>query len=194
MKKLYAIWSAILTWFGDLYLATSPPKIKAKDLRAMLSLVEAGDILLRRYKSYLDGYFIPGRYSHSSIVVDKNSVVHAAAESVEKIDILDFCLHTDGFCILRPKYLNSNFAEQVVRTAINLVGRPYDFAFNSYDTSALYCHELTNTSLSAVGLSVSPKRRKVALFVHRNVIIADDFLNNFDIVYETDVKRIRKAL
>jgi hypothetical protein len=60
---LYKVWKRILTWFGDLYLATAPPKIKAKEIRAALSIIKRGDIICRRYIYYLDSYFIKGKYS-----------------------------------------------------------------------------------------------------------------------------------
>lgn len=62
--------------------------------------VRPGDILLRRYDNYLDGYFIPGRFSHSGVYIGDGLIVHAMSSGVQKIDIIDF-LRCDGFAILR---------------------------------------------------------------------------------------------
>ncbi len=44
-------------------------KLKSDSYYAVRKLVKPGDILLRGYDSYLDGYCIPGLYSHAAIYV-----------------------------------------------------------------------------------------------------------------------------
>ncbi len=190
---LYKCWCKFLKWFGDIYLASKPPLVDAMDIRAILRLAKTGDVLLRRYKGYLDGRFIPGRYSHSCIVVDKDHIVHAIAENVERIDILDFCLHTDGFCLLRPRYKHCEDPNSVAQKALNCIGKGYDFSFDSQNTSTLYCHELTNLSLSAAEENTIPKQRKMFGIIKKNVIIADDFYHKFVIVYEAQRAKRKKT-
>lgn len=69
-----------------------------------LNLLQPGDIVLRGYDNYLDGYFIDDRlsYSHGAIYVGDNTIIHAVAEGVSKINALDF-MKCDRICILRPK-------------------------------------------------------------------------------------------
>jgi len=97
-------------------------QVKGKDMREVLNLVKPGDILLRGYNNYLDGYFIPGYFSHVGLYVGevtkddasritvpggtklfhtgKQMVVHAMAEGVFVQDVLDFC-RADRMLILR---------------------------------------------------------------------------------------------
>ena len=44
-------------------------EVKAFGIRKAMSLAKKGDIFVRRYKNYLDGYFIAGRFSHSGLYV-----------------------------------------------------------------------------------------------------------------------------
>lgn len=111
-------------------------KVKGAHTRAAINLLQPGDIVLRKYVAYLDGFFIPGSYSHTGIYVGDNTIIHAIAEGVQKIDIIDF-LRCDGFCILRPK----GFQEEAMARLHTWLGMAYDFEFKS-NNSKFYCHEL----------------------------------------------------
>lgn len=76
------LWMAkkFLTWFGDLKYFPYPMwivwdpgsyRVKGEDAREVLELARPGDILLRSYDNYVDGLFIPGRYSHVGLYVGK---------------------------------------------------------------------------------------------------------------------------
>jgi hypothetical protein len=41
-------------------------QVKGEDMRELIELLQPGDILLRAYTMYLDGLFIPGRFSHAA--------------------------------------------------------------------------------------------------------------------------------
>jgi hypothetical protein len=60
-----------LTVFGDIkvfrfpfFLVYDPGsyQVKGDDVRALLGVLQPGDILLRSYSNYLDGKFIPGKF------------------------------------------------------------------------------------------------------------------------------------
>ena len=59
--------------------------------------------MLRGYDNYLDGYFIddPHGYSHGAIYVGDGKIIHAVAQGVSEIDVLDF-MRCDRICVLRP--------------------------------------------------------------------------------------------
>ncbi len=76
------LWLAkkFFTWFGDLKYFPYPMwivwdpgsyRVKGEDAREVIGLVRPGDILLRSYDNYVDGLFIPGRYSHVGLYVGK---------------------------------------------------------------------------------------------------------------------------
>jgi hypothetical protein len=91
------------------------------DIRQLIS-AKPGDILVRGFKNYLDGYFIPGYFSHAGLyvgpVVEKDKelvhrprgkklfrpgeqmVVHALAEGVLMEDLIQFC-RCDYLAVLR---------------------------------------------------------------------------------------------
>lgn len=116
-------------------------------------------------------------YTHSGVIEDEKTVIHAVAEGVERIDILDFIKDTDGFVILEPIFADK---EKVVIYARAQVGKPYDFKFEASDggpVTAFFCHELTAMSLKAGGLVLHPIRKKIGPVEH-DVYLADQFLND----------------
>lgn len=65
-----------LTVFGDIKVFRFPffvvydpgsYQVKGDDVRALIDTLQPGDILLRAYTNYLDGKFIPGKFSHAAI-------------------------------------------------------------------------------------------------------------------------------
>lgn len=142
---IYKVKSAFLSFFGDLKYFRYPPCIvwhpttflaKGTHTREAINILRAGDIILRKYNCYLDGLFIPGKYSHTGIFIGNDSVIHAIAEGVESCDVIDF-LRCDGFCVLRP----SSGQENAILSAEKFLGLPYDFDFKQ-DNNKFYCHEL----------------------------------------------------
>ena len=148
LKNWYKWWVQLLTMISDVKIYKTPcfaiqnPEeydysIRGNQIRQICNLVKPGDIILRGYKHYLDGFLIPGKYSHVGIYIGEHIVVHAVAEGVKEIDIIDFLL-ADRVCILRPNSEQVN-AVQYVKEHI---GSKYDFKFNSSDSSEFYCFEL----------------------------------------------------
>ncbi|HNY29560.1 MAG TPA: hypothetical protein PKO15_01615 [Fibrobacteria bacterium] len=135
MSKLY---DQLVTILGDIKIFRYPfwmvydpgsYKIKGPESRLVQSLLQPGDILLRRYDGYLDGRIIGGAFSHAALYVGQVSeadkaeappegrtsryfetgpemVSHSTAEGVHLEDILTF-LRCDGVAVLRlPKILH----------------------------------------------------------------------------------------
>ena len=173
---LYQGWSKFLTIFGDIMLSTSPPLTRAKHIRNAMEMVRPGDILCRRFDCYLDGYFIPGKYTHSGIMIDGTTMIDATAEGVQKKDLIDFIKDTDGFIILRPKYESEDQKNRVIAFSLSQIGTPYDFVFQD-GNNAYYCHEFTATCLKEAGISV-PRTGQVYL--------ASDFQAICSRIYESD--------
>lgn len=148
MKKIiYWLKSKFLTFFGDIkyfkfpfFLVYDPDDylIDGPKIRDIMKKVRIGDLILRRYRHYLDGVFIPGKYSHTGIYVGDGKMIHAVAEGVSEIDLFDF-IKCDGIIILRP----ASGQKKAVEIAKKCVrdGIPYDFDFKE-GVKALYCHEL----------------------------------------------------
>lgn len=125
----------LLTVFGDikvfkhpLFLVYDPGGygVRGGDLRALLTLLEPGDILVRGFTAYLDGKLIPGTFSHAALylgpvgpedralvpeaavnrfVTGAQVVIHAIAAGVLMEDILDFG-RCDRLVVLRfPRHV-----------------------------------------------------------------------------------------
>ena len=146
MKKLfYSLKAYLLNILGDIRIFKWPffviyqPttfKCKANEYRHALMYLQEGDLIFRKYDNYLDGYLIPGMFSHGAIYVGERTIIHATAEGVNEIDLLDF-LRCDNFCILRP-----NRGQKIaIKRAHSILGKEYDFNFESSD-KRFYCFEV----------------------------------------------------
>lgn len=147
MKHRKSLLGKVLTIFGDIKVYKWPmfiiyaPRgyaVRGIDCREAITEAQPGDLLLRGYVDYLDGYFIPGFFSHAGTYVGNlttddlveaegidaqalfepgpQMVIHAKAEGVLCEDLLDFC-RTDRMAILRlPKTvkLGEKFEESLI--------------------------------------------------------------------------------
>jgi uncharacterized protein YycO len=102
-------------------------------------------------------------------------MVHAIAEGVCVIDILDFVKDADGFILLRPRYKSVEDLDAACEFAAARIGRPYDFAFDVTSDDAYYCHELTYSVLKEAGLGVA----------FHDTIYAEDLMCVCDVLYES---------
>lgn len=185
----------LLSIFGDIKLIPWPLfayyqkgdyyKVSGEDTEQVISVIEPGDVVVRGYDSYLDGYFIPGEYSHSGVCVGDGCVIHAVAEGVQKDSLIDFC-RCDRVMVLRP----SKNAQLAVDRVNGWLGKPYDFNFTAGD-SAFYCHELTARAYQELDISkVSPYFMFITFRRAEKVYLAESFIlsNDFYIVLEINNK------
>ena len=185
MKKFFKkLKQKLLTIFGDIkiykfpfFMIYSPDtfKVKGDQTRKAMELLQPGDIVLRKYVHYLDGYFIPGLYSHSSLYIGDGKIIHAVADGVEYIDVIDF-LRCDGFCILRQD--DPLAAEVAVAFAKTQEAKKaqYDFDFKS-DNNAYYCHELVATAYEGLNITKKPVMM-FKIFKLEPRYLADSFLED----------------
>ena len=191
MKKLKELFLKI---FGDIKVFRFPLWIvydpdmfgmTGSKIRQVLNTIKKGDILLRGYRHYADGYFIPGKFSHSGLYIGDDEVIHAVSEGVSKADILDF-LMCDICCIVRPK--NQSIVADVIAKAESYIGTAYDFDFSKGDKS-LYCHELVAVSF-APHIMVErfiPTILGGLIRGKHKVFLAQSFLDSpdFEVVYDS---------
>jgi len=185
----YKIKAKVLDVFGDIkvypwpmFIVYSPKSflVKAKQKRVAEKILLPGDIVQRKYVNYLDGKFIPGRYSHTGVYIGDGLVVHAISEGVCTIDILDF-LECDAFCILRAK----DYREKAVELAKGFIGRKYDFSFE-LGPKRIYCHELGKLCYPDLIINTQQPTLFGFTFGVEKKVLSESFLNSpdFHIVYE----------
>lgn len=107
--------------------------------RTVLDTIQSGDLVLRRYNHYITSLAIPGYYSHVGIARTKTKIIHALHRGVVEEDILTFS-RTDHLLILRPR--DQSTRSRAVGRAVAVLGRPYDFKFDTVNKAALYCTEV----------------------------------------------------
>lgn len=188
-KLAYKAKAKVLDVFGDIkvypwpmFIVYSPKSflVKGEQTRIAESILLPGDIIQRKYTCYLDGKFIPGKYSHTGVYIGNGLVVHAISEGVSTIDVIDF-LRCDAFCIIRAK----DYREKAVELALHFLGRPYDFSFESTN-KRIYCHELGKHCYP--DLIVEPQQPTLFGFTFgmQKKFLSESFLNSpdFHVVYE----------
>ena len=158
------LWRWFLTVLGDIKVYKFPMfmvydpttfAVKGDDTRDIMDVIAPGDVVLRGYRHYLDGFFIPGDLSHSGIYVGNGTVIHSVAEGVCEIDLIDF-FRCDRACVMRPK--DGKAAVEAIEKAKSLIGSDYDFNFVD-GNGAYYCHEFTATCYSMLG--IEKKKTKI---------------------------------
>jgi len=194
IKRLYySVKKHFLTIFGDIrvyrwpmFVVYSPMgfKIKGGDTRDIIDVLQPGDVVMRSYDNYLDGYFIPkgkSGCSHSGVYVGDNVVIHSIAEGSVVDDIIEFC-RADRVVVLRP----SAGIEWALQHAKKCADKniPYDFSFQK-NNGRYYCHEFTASCYP--GLDIRMLSRKGLGFIPSPMVyLADSFYenHNFKVVFE----------
>ncbi len=179
--------------------------VNGDDIRKVIKLIQPGDILVRGYINYLDGYIIPGFFSHAGLylgeVKESNSqglnedqlkdfkagdqmIVHAMAKGVFMDDIINFC-RCDYMAILRrnPEIETKSDKQftfkNVFEKAIGYLGEAYDFAFDFTDFHQLSCTELVYACyiniLPTYGVEIETRR---VMLIKKRIIIPDDYVNS----------------
>ncbi len=211
--------NSFLKFFGDIKIFKFPLfilydpgsyKVKGYEVRKVIDSVKPGDIMVRGYSNYLDGYFIPGFFSHTGLYLGetkktdlvmpeivekvfyegKQAVIHSMAEGVFMEDLINFC-KCDYLVILRrnqqiePKVNFNEDFKKVYQKAMKNLGKGYDFKFDFSDIGNLSCTELVficNEDYLPL-YNVKLKIRRM-LFAKREILIPDDFITKeFEIVF-----------
>lgn len=182
----YNVKSWFLTKFGDLkvypypfFLVYHPTSFKVKGFhtRQIINAILPGDVVMRGYVNYLDGYFIPkgeSGCSHSGLYIGEHTVVHSIAEGLSEVDIIDFC-RADRIVVLRaPEKYRAWAIEHAKKCADAHI--PYDFNFEP-GPGRYYCHEFTASCYP--DLSIEQLSRKVLGFIDSPAAyLADSFYTN----------------
>lgn len=196
MKKfLYKLQASFLTMFGNIkvfrwpfFLVYDPSvfSMTGQKILKVRDVLQPGDIILRGFSMYLDGMFVPGDYSHGAIYIGNDTIIHAVAKGVSRINIVDFC-ECDRICILRPREGQTLAIKRALEFVENDV--PYDFGFKR-DTSALYCFELCAECYKELNVQIIKKTAMFGL-IKKKVYLAESFLTSdaFKKVFEYNPKR-----
>lgn len=194
MKKiLYKIWSDFLTAFGNVKIFSWPfwliydPDdygITGEKTLEFIKCLEPGDVIMRGYRHYLDGKFIPSKdgWSHGAIYVGDGKIIHAVAEGVSETDVITFS-RCDRLVVLRPR----KYARHAVSKARKFMkdNTPYDFGFER-GVSALYCFELCGECYDRLSIERKTVKKMFGLLKRENVFLAESFIESpdFEKVFE----------
>jgi hypothetical protein len=195
---LYGLKKRLLTIFGDIkifkwpfYVIYQPTsfRVKGSDTRKIMASIKAGDVVMRAYVDYLDGYFIPkgeSGCSHSGLYIGDGTVVHSIAEGSQLIDLIDFC-RADKIVVLRPDGHQDWAIEHARKCADKHI--PYDFNFTP-GPGKYYCHEFTASCYPDLNIEML-SRKIFGMIASPRAFLADSFYTNwhFTKIYPTQLHR-----
>ena len=187
-KTIYEIWSKFLTAFGNvkvfswpMFLVYDPDDyaVSGKQVLDIIDVIQKGDIILRGYTKYLDGYFIPDKlaFSHGAIYIGDGKIIHAVAEGVSETNVVDFT-RCDRIAIFRPKKGQSKAISTAKKFLKNKV--PYDFGFKK-NVSALYCFELCAECYPKLDIPRQTASKFFGLLKKKDVFLAESFFKSKDL-------------
>jgi len=171
----YKIQKVIIKWFGNIQIFKYPCfimlghtayKMKGEDVRDVLNVIQPGDIVLRRYDNYISGLMIPGYFTHASIYVGDNKIIHMLGDGIDSQDILTFC-RCDEVAIIHCNI------EQIKKDAISKAKQyldsntEYDFSFDFSNDTRLSCTELIENIFN----------HPTMIKIKEGYTMPDDFLN-----------------
>jgi hypothetical protein len=160
MRKLkYSLIKLIVKLFGDIQFMGWAPfwvilwgdthyKVSGAEERVVMGKLRKGDILVRRYDRYVSGWFIPGWWTHVGLYVGGGEVIHAVTKGVVKEDVMTF-MRTDHLAVLRMS-LRKGVRDNAAQLATEVIGKDYDFLFETQDDERMYCSELVRYSYPGV--------------------------------------------
>ncbi|MCH7965162.1 MAG: hypothetical protein IH852_14625 [Bacteroidetes bacterium] len=227
MKIITNIRNGFLKFFGDIKIFKFPffllydpgsYKVKGNEVRTVIESIQKGDILVRGYTNYLDGFFIPGFFSHTGLYLGKTKksdlgnsdvevdkfhegdqvVIHSMAEGVFMEDVISFCRCDHLIILRRNTNIESNLDPEesfktVYEKSLEHLGKNYDFKFDFSDRGNLSCTELVYVCNEDFlpKYQVKIKERNV-FFSKRKMLIPDDFVTKeFEIVFTS--KSVKKV-
>lgn len=168
-------------------------EITGKEILKVLRTIQEGDVVIRGYNHYLDGKFIPSKegWSHAGLYIGNNSIIHAVAEGVSRINIIDF-MQCDRICVLRP---SKNKVKAIMKAKEFLRNKiPYDFGFKN-DVSELYCFELAGICYEDLDIKKMTASLLGGLIKKKEkVYLAESFLNSpdFKVIFKFNPKYDKK--
>jgi hypothetical protein len=135
--KLFKVFSDIKAFKMPLFISYRPQTfaLKGHHTREIMKLVKPGDILVRSFKNYLNGHFVPGTFQQAGFYLSevteehlrklaqvehptefrtgRQIVIHAINGKVVLEDLIDFC-RCDGLAVMRfPRQLKSSQPNQI---------------------------------------------------------------------------------
>jgi hypothetical protein len=170
----------IINWVGNIQVFKYPLfivcgktsyNIKGPDQRAILDILKPGDVLLRRYDSYISNVVITGYYKHAAIYVGDDKIIHVIGKGICMEDILTF-MRCDDIAVLRCDD-NDKVNRAIKRAYIQLAKEvEYDFKFDKDCPKKFYCTEFVDFCYDYPVRSM--------LSADSKYILPDDFLDSGD--------------
>lgn len=128
-----------------------PPGVPISKLFEVYQMLLPGDIVVRKYKGFLNLALIPGFYDHVGLYTGYNTVIDASGtKGVAVNNVFDFLL-CDALCIVRVKDVHAHTVTAALDTAFDLVDQKIEYDWDySYTNDSLHCTELVEACYNGI--------------------------------------------
>jgi hypothetical protein len=156
------MWANFCYMFFGIILFPRKNLLTKKDFSLFRSNIRKGDVLLVGNLQSLFSKTLKDPITHSALVVDPRTVIHATcANGVEKKPFKEMLATYDTMVLMRIPCCKgrSSYISKAVSYAEKSLGKPYNFSFQVTDDS-VYCSALVNDALLAGGYDTGLKTSK----------------------------------
>jgi len=160
-KILKIVWP-ISKWIGKQHFPFTHKKITGRDYFDLKDKLERGMVLLTKTRGQMTNWFIPSYWTHSALYLGKGLVVEAVADGVVATDLVTFMTSKDYIAVYESKTFSDYEKLMAAMWAMDKIGRPYDYFFQSKD-EAFYCIELIIEAYKSVNRNVLLKEQEEIL-------------------------------
>ena len=171
---------------GHIHLPVVSHHITEADGKAILKVIQPGDVVLSRIWGAATNLFIPGEWKHAAmfvgpgLVTGTQNLVEAVEPTVHETHFLSWACAHDALLVLRPRFVTEQEAGLAAHAARSLIGCKYDefftYSIKRETNRAFYCSEVIWWAYDFVCTSAG----RVSPFVPRatmgmDTITPDDF-------------------
>lgn len=126
------------------------PDLTVDDAQRVAEVAMPGDLVLAGSYRRVLGRLAGGAVTHGFICTAPDTLVHAAADGIERTSTALLHEEYDTVAVCRPRGLNQEHIERLVKYIDHRIGQPFDFFFAPGE-EAFFCTELIDTAYRAAG-------------------------------------------
>lgn len=152
----------------DIRVPTTTPHMSEEQRNEILTKIQPGDVCLETNDAYpgwqrLEFLTSKSRHTHAFTYEGDGKMLQATTpDGVQRTDLADYLKGRVHVKVIRPNYDSPEDIKQNLDYQRSQLGKPYNRAFDTNDTSAYYCFQLTSEGLEHTDHPIEVEKTKTA--------------------------------
>ena len=152
----------------DIRVPTTTKHMSEAQRNEILSKIQPGDVCLETNDAYpgwqrLEFLTSKSRHTHAFTYEGDGKILHSTTpDGVQRTDLADYLKGRIHVKVVRPDYESAQDVQQSLEYQRGQLGKPYNRAFDTADTSAYYCFQLTAEGLEHTDHPIAVEKTKTA--------------------------------